>query len=94
MVAPATEYPDELTSQQRAALLTYHLFVLGRTYTTEEVATLVGLSVRGALYLLDMLSSTQGLPLTKTAGRWMSVTLALELAAAAEMPPFVRTDGR
>lgn len=86
-IAPAVDFPDELAPQQRAAILIYHLCVLGRAYTTEQVAVLLGLSPRGALYLLDSLSSVHGLPLVKVAGRWMSMAIAFKLADAAELPP-------
>jgi len=71
IVAPATDYLDELLPQQRAAILIYHLTALRRCYTTEEVARLVGLTRRGALYLLDNLSAVHGLPLTRVDGHWM-----------------------
>lgn len=70
-IAPAVDFPGELVPQQRAAILIYHLCVLGRCYTTEEVAHLLGLTPRGALYLLDNLSAVHGLPLTKLGGKWM-----------------------
>jgi len=72
MVRPAVEYPAELLSQQRAALVVYHLGVLGRCYTTEEIAALVGLSHRGALYLMEKLSGIYGVPVTQLDdGRWL-----------------------
>ena len=71
MVAPAVEYPDELLAQQRSAIIVYHLGVLGRCYTTEEIAALVGLSYRGALYLMDKLSGIERLPVVKIDGKWL-----------------------
>jgi hypothetical protein len=65
------ECPEELTSQQRSAILVYHFVVYGAKLTTQECADLIGLTERGALYLLDILSSTHGLPLAKIDGRWM-----------------------
>jgi len=71
MVQPAVEFPDELLAQQRAAIIVYHLGVLGRCYTTEEIAALVGLSYRGALYLMDKMSGIERVPVVKVDGKWM-----------------------
>jgi hypothetical protein len=46
---------DDLKSQERAALVTYHLSI-GRTYTTYEVADLVGLTRQGAWAMLTTIS--------------------------------------
>ncbi len=66
------EHPHELSPQQRAALLVYHLCALGRRYTTAEVAAALGLTPRGALYLLERLSGV--LPIVQDGQRWMWVT--------------------
>lgn len=72
-IAPAVEFAGELTPQQRSAILIYHFVVYGAKLTTQECAVLVGLTERGALYLLDNLSGTHGLPLAKIDGRWMMI---------------------
>lgn len=71
MVQPAVEFVEDLTPQQRAVIVTYHLGVLGRCYTTEEIAALVGLTYRGALYLMDNLSGIERVPVVKVDGKWM-----------------------
>lgn len=70
-MAPATEHTDDLVAQQRAGIIVYHLGVLGRTYTTAEIATLVGISRQGAAILMDKLSGIHGVPVVRIDGRWM-----------------------
>lgn len=57
-MSPAVDYPDELVAQQRAGIVVYHLGVLGRCYTTAEIASLVGVSRQGALRMMDNLTAT------------------------------------
>lgn len=73
-VYSAVECTDDLVAQQRAAIIIYHLGVLGRCYTTDEIAVLVGLSYRGALHLMDKLSGIERLPMAKLNGKWMILT--------------------
>lgn len=61
------DFPTELLSQQRAALLAIRLRE-GRAMTTTEAADALGLSDRGALYLLEKLSEV--LPLYRDHGCW------------------------
>jgi hypothetical protein len=71
MVQPAVEFVEDLSSQQRAAIVMYHLGTLGHCYTTEEIAALVGLTYRGALYLMDKMSGIERVPVVKVDGKWM-----------------------
>lgn len=60
----------EMTTIQRTALLVYHLAVLGKRMTTGEVAQLVGVSERGALYIMHRISGTHEVPLAYVHGQW------------------------
>jgi alkylated DNA nucleotide flippase Atl1 len=57
----------ELTPQERAALIAWHL-AHGEAMTTEQVAELAGLSVRGACKLMDTLSCV--LSTRRESGLW------------------------
>lgn len=61
--------PESAT--ERAALVTW-LLVHGAALTTHEVATRTGLSVRGARYLCDRLSTV--LPVILVDGYWQVIS--------------------
>jgi len=64
------EYPEDLVAQQRAGLLVMYL-MLGRSYTVDDAARLLGLKPRGARYLLQKLSGV--LPIAQEDGAWQWV---------------------
>jgi len=64
------EYPEDLVAQQRAGLLVMYL-MLGRSYTVDDAARLLGLKPRGARYLLQKLSGV--LPITQDGPYWLWV---------------------
>lgn len=59
----------ELTAHQRSALVMYHFAVLGKRMSTRDVALLVGVSERGALYILHRISGAD-VPLAFMHGQW------------------------
>lgn len=69
MLSPTIEFTEDLVAQQRAAIVIYHLGVLGKKYTTSEIATLTGITHGGAARLMDKLSCV--LPILKLDGKWM-----------------------
>lgn len=71
MVAPAVEFTEDLVAQQRSAIIIYHLGVLGRCYTTQEIAELVGITRQGAAILMDKLSGIHGVPVVRIDGKWL-----------------------
>ena len=61
---------QELTPQQRAAKLTY-LLMQGGTYTNRQVADMFGITIQGAICMMDTISGA--IPITKThehGGKW------------------------
>ena len=63
---------DELTPQQRAALLAWH-FAQGYSYTTVEVATLLGVTYQAARILLLNMSAAP-IPIYRDIdGRWRAI---------------------
>jgi hypothetical protein len=60
----------DLTTIQRTALVMHHLGVLRRRLSTSDVAELTGVTDRGALYIMHMISGTYDVPLAFSHGRW------------------------
>lgn len=71
MVQPAVEFTADLVAQQRAAIVMYELCILGRQYTTQEIADRIGISRQGAAILMDKLSGIHGVPVVRIDGKWM-----------------------
>lgn len=59
----------ELTTIQRTALVMYHMAVLGKRLSTRDVASITGVTERGALYIMHMISGTK-VPLAFSHGEW------------------------
>lgn len=60
----------EWTAHQRSALVVFHLGVLGKRMTTAEIAALVGVTTRGALYIMHRVSGTD-IPIAFLHGKWL-----------------------
>lgn len=64
------EIKCDLTTIQRTALVMFHLGVLNRRLSTSDVADLTGVTDRGALYIMHMISGTHEVPLVFAHGKW------------------------
>lgn len=65
---------DDLTTIQRTALVMYQIGVLRKRLSTSDVADLTGVTDRGALYIMHMISGTHEVPLAFAHGRWFLLT--------------------
>lgn len=60
----------DLTTIQRTALVMYQIGVLRKRLSTSEVADLTGVTDRGALYIMHMISGIHQVPLAFAHGHW------------------------
>jgi hypothetical protein len=64
------ENPKELTSIERALFVAWRL-AKGDTFTTSELASMIGLSYSGAYYLMTIASRSHVVPIFQDSqGRW------------------------
>lgn len=60
----------DLTTIQRTALVMYHIGVRRKRLSTSEVADITGVTDRGALYIMHMISGMHEVPLVFAHGKW------------------------
>lgn len=67
---PIDDLRNDLTTIQRTALVMYHIGVRRKRLSTSDVARITGVTDRGALYIMHMISGTHEVPLVFAHGKW------------------------